>query len=72
MASGVTLGDLDRYCKELRICCPDCGREQLWEISDLPFPPQTPVYRVGKLMKCSACGSRDMEARVPLRLVASR
>ena len=68
----VTLGDLACHCKQLRVVCPDCGHAWDYPLASVRLPPATPLPRVGKLMLCGACGSRNMQAKPPLFLVVSR
>ena len=59
----VTLGDLIREDKLLWVYCCECCHERDVNSATVPLPPQTPVPEVGKHMKCSACGSRKIDAR---------
>ena len=72
MIGPVTLGDLACHCKQLRVVCPDCGHAWDYPLASVRLPPATPLPRVGKLMMCGACGSRNMQAKPPLILVVSR
>ncbi len=60
----VTLGDLIREDKLLRVC--DCCHERDINPATVPLPVETPVPEVGKHMKCSACGSRKIDAKPEL------
>jgi hypothetical protein len=62
----VTLGDLVREGKLLWVYCCDCYRERDVNPATVPLPPETPVPEVGKKMKCSACGSRKIDAKPEL------
>jgi hypothetical protein len=62
MTGPVTLGDLIREGKLLWISCRDCCRERDVDPATIPLPPEFPVPKVGSRMKCSACGSRAVEA----------
>jgi hypothetical protein len=48
------------------VYCTDCGRERDIDPQSLPIDAETPVPTVGKRMKCSACGSRKIDARPEL------
>jgi hypothetical protein len=63
MIEPVTLGDLAHDGKLLWVYCTECGRERDLDPLSLPLPGETPVPSVGKRMKCSACGSRKVDAR---------
>jgi hypothetical protein len=65
-ARPVTLDDLSRAGKLLWLYCCDCGRERDIEPASLPLPPDIPVPLVGQRMKCSACGSRKINAKPEL------
>ncbi len=62
----VTLRDLIREDKLLRVYCRDCCHERDVNPASVPLPPDTPVPEVGKKMKCSKCGSRKIDARPEL------
>ncbi len=62
----VTLGDLVREDKLLWVYCCDCCHERDIIPATAPLPAETPVPEVGKYMKCSACGSRKIDARSEL------
>ena len=62
----VTLGDLIREDKLLWVYCCDCYHERDVNPATVPLPPETPVPEVVKHMKCSACGSRKIDARPEL------
>jgi hypothetical protein len=66
MTSPVTLSDLAHEGKLLWVYCTGCGRERDLDPLSLPLPGETPVPSVGKRMKCSACGSRKIDARPEL------
>ena len=61
---------IDRYGRRQSaggwVYCCDCGRERDVDPLSLPLPGETPVPSVGKCMKCSACGSRKIDARPEL------
>jgi hypothetical protein len=65
-SNAVTLGDLAHAGKLLWVYCCDCGRERDVDPLSLPLPDETPVPSVGKRMKCSARGSRKIDARPEL------
>jgi hypothetical protein len=62
----VTLRDLIREDKLLWVYCCDCYHERDVNPATVPLPPEMPVPEVGKHMKCSACGSRKIDARPEL------
>ena len=62
----VALSDLTHDGKLLWVYCTECGRERDIDPPSLPLPGETPVPSVGKRMKCSACGSRKIDARPEL------
>jgi hypothetical protein len=62
----VTFGDLARDGKLLWVYCTECYHERDLDPSAVPLPAETPVPSVGKRMKCSACGSRNIDARPEL------
>jgi hypothetical protein len=57
----VALGDLAREDKLLWVYCCDCYHERDVSPATVPLPP--PVPEISKRMKCSACGSRKIDAR---------
>jgi hypothetical protein len=66
-ASGpVTLSDLIADHKLFWAYCTDGGRERDLDPRNLPLPGGTPVPSVGGRMKCSACGSRKINAKPEL------
>jgi hypothetical protein len=62
----VTLADLVREGKLVWVYCTACGHERDIDPATMPLPRATPVPEVGKHMKCSACGSRKVDARPEL------
>jgi hypothetical protein len=62
----VTLTDLVRDGKLVWVYCTSCGHERDIDPATMPLPHETPVPEVGKRMKCSACGSRKIDARPEL------
>ena len=62
----VTLGDLVREDKLLWVYCCECYHERELNPATVPLPAETPVPEVHKHMKCSACGSRKIDARPEL------
>ncbi len=56
----VTLGNLIDDGKLLWCYCTKCGHERDVEPATIPLPPSHPVPTVGKKMKCSRCGSREI------------
>jgi hypothetical protein len=71
----VLLGDLIRERKLLWAWCRDCCRERDIDPATIPLPSSTPVPEVGRRMKCSACGSRNVSTKpehMPGGVVASR
>ena len=44
----------------------NCYRERDANPATIPLPAETPVPEVGKHVKCSACGSRKIDARPEL------
>lgn len=62
MAGPVTLQDLYREGKLLWLYCTDCGRERDIDPTSLPLPGSMPVPSVGKRLKCSQCGGRNVTA----------
>ena len=62
----VTLGDLARDGKLLWVYRTECCHGRDLDPSTVPLPAETPVPSVGKHMKCSACGSRKIDARPEL------
>jgi hypothetical protein len=56
----VTLGDLIEADKLLGVYCRDCCHERDMDPATVPLPGNTPVPDVGKRMKCSKCGSRNV------------
>jgi hypothetical protein len=59
----VTLADLIDANKLLWVYCRDCCHERDVNPATIPLPGDYPVPDVGKRMKCSACGSRKIDAR---------
>lgn len=64
--SPVTLGHLVADGKLLWVCCRGCGRERDVNPSTVLLPATTPVPDVGKHMRCSQCGSRDVKTKPEL------
>ncbi len=62
----VTIGDLRREGKRLWIYCLDCSREVETLAADLPFEDAQPVPSAGLRMRCSRCGSRQIETKPQL------
>ena len=62
----VTLGDLIRDGKLLWLLCCDCGREVDVPPATIPLAADFPVPHVRRPMKCSACGSRNIDSRPEL------
>jgi hypothetical protein len=62
----VTLGHLISDNKLLWCYCRGCGRERDINPATVPLPAATPVPDIGKRMKCSACGSRAIDAKPEL------
>lgn len=62
----VTLGDLMREGKGVWAYCIDCYRERDLAAHDLPLPPETPVPKIGRHMRCTACGGRNVETKPEL------
>jgi hypothetical protein len=48
------------------VYCRDCCHERDVNPANVPLPADTPVPEVGKRMRCSACGSRKIDARPEL------
>lgn len=46
--------------ENVRAFCPACG--QLWNAPIDFLPSATTLAKIGELLKCRACGSRDVEA----------
>ena len=65
-AGPVTLGDLIREDKLLWVYCCDCYHERDVNPATVPLPAETPVPEFGKHMKCSASGSRKIDAKPEL------
>lgn len=67
MTGPVTLGDLIADGKLLWVYCTACGRERDIDPRVLGLPAETPVPGLGKrFMKCSDCGSREIDTRPEL------
>ena len=63
----VTLADLIRDAKLLWVYCCKCGREKDVDPASLALPRDTPVPGMGRRhLKCSACGSREIDTRPEL------
>jgi len=60
IAQPVTLGDLAREGRLLWCYCWSCSYEREVEPLSLGIDPAEPVPTVGKRLKCSRCGSRDV------------
>ncbi len=59
----ITIGDLRREGKRLWIYCLDCCREVETPAAVLSFEDAQPVPTAGQRMKCSRCGSRQVETK---------
>ena len=65
--SPVTLADLIRDGKLLWVYCCSCNREKDVDPASLALPRDTAVPGLGRRhMKCSACGSRNIDTRPEL------
>ena len=62
----ITLGDLIREDKLLWIYCRGCGHERDTNPATVPLPVETAVCDIGKHMKCTACGSREIDTKPEL------
>ncbi len=62
----VTLSDLTRDNRLMWTYCRDCGRERDLDPSSIPLPSDYPVPKVGKRMRCTRCGSRQIETKPEL------
>lgn len=62
----VRLADLIREGKLLWTYCNDHFREVDLDPVTIPLPADFPVPEVGKRIKCSRCGSRNVSARLEL------
>jgi hypothetical protein len=63
----VRLGDLIAAGKLLWVYCCDCGRERDVDPASLNLDRDRPVPGLGRAyMKCSACGSRNIDTRPEL------
>jgi len=71
----VTLSDLIRDKRLMWTYCRVCGRERDLDPASIPLPPDHPVFAIGKRMRCTACGSREIETKpeqCPGGVVAAR
>jgi uncharacterized OB-fold protein len=59
-AGPVTLQDLIDQGKLVWVYCTSCGHERDIEPATVPLPPSHPVPDVGKRMRCSKCGARQI------------
>ena len=59
----VTLDELIRDGKRLWAYCRECQHNRFLDPRDIPLPGSYPVPKVGKRMKCSACGSRNIHSK---------
>jgi hypothetical protein len=66
MTGPVTLADIIHDGKLVWVYCTACDRERDIDPAAMPLPRETPIPEVGKHMKCSACGSRKIDARPEL------
>ena len=62
----VTLGDLIHEAKLLWVYCLECCRERDVDPKTIPLPKSFPVPKIGGRMKCTACGSRQIDTRPEL------
>lgn len=62
----VTLADLIRDGRLLWLYCLACRHEVEVDPASLPVPADTPVPAIRQRLKCSKCGSRDIEAKPQL------
>ena len=62
----VTVGDLAREGRLLWCYCVACGYEREIGPLSVGFEEDQPVPTAGKRMKCSQCGSRDIETKPQL------
>ena len=63
----VTLADLIRDAKLLWVYCITCCRERDVDPASLALPDSTPVPGLGRSrMRCSGCGSREIDTRPEL------
>ena len=62
----VTLADLAREGRLLWCYCLKCGHEREVEPLSLGLDPAEAVPTVGRRLKCSRCGSREIETRPQL------
>ena len=62
----VTLGDLIHEAKLLWVYCLECCRERDVDPNTIPLPKSFPVPNIGARMKCTACGSRQIDTRPEL------
>jgi hypothetical protein len=60
MTSLVTLAELIEADKLMWVFCRDCRHERDVNPAAVPLSGDTPVPDVGKRMKCSNCGSRNV------------
>jgi hypothetical protein len=63
MSGPVSLGNLIEAEKLLWVYCCDCGHERDVDPAVLPLSWNTPLPLIGTHMKCSACGSRKINAK---------
>jgi len=57
------LGDLIDDGKCLHVCCGTCGHEERVDPSDVPDLRELPVAEVRRMLSCTSCGSRWIDAR---------
>ena len=57
------LGDVIDGGKLLRVCCGTCGHQDDVDPSDLPVVRELPVSEVRRMLACTACSSRWIDAR---------
>jgi hypothetical protein len=73
----VSLGDLARERRLLWCYCLKCGHEREVEPLSLGLDPAEAVPTVGRRLKCSRCGAREIETRPqlhpePLEVIRAR
>jgi hypothetical protein len=66
--SPVTLADLAREGRLLWCYCLQCGHEREVDPLSLGLAPAEAVPTVGGCLKCSRCGSREIETRPQLHV----
>ena len=60
MTGPVLISDLIRDGKLMWVYCRTCCRERDVDPAAIPLPASHPVPDIGKRMRCSACGSREI------------